>query len=746
NKVFVQGISRISDTWHAIKERQLTPIQLYLNGSDHKEAELDLPEFVEFFNNEEDIQEELNLELKHSTLENYFEDLEKFITENGLKIPTLTGEWRGSMYTQVTPACISTRMYLKQENFQSQMQLEKYSEPLSAIAKFMGGTYDTDMLWESWRWLIKNHPHDSICGCSIDRVHDDMETRFCWSQDVSKDMMYKALSQIALGINDKKILDKIKAKNQISIQKYITLIMFNPNLSPNSVESVAEELISINYNFDYRLFDEDGNEISDFIIEKIKDYRDLPQAQYLYKRFHGNYSVGKVSIFDNSKSIGYKTYMLCGVSKSSQKSEGSKTINNGYLTFEELPKKEFRGKNIIVTLNKNGSFNIKDLKSNKVFNNLNILEDMADDGDEYDYSPLKDEMPILSKDLNAKFRILDDNKLRSVIEIAIDFYVPKDLLNDGPRGALERKRNPDKIKLQIICELTIYSNQDVVRIKLKLNNQAKSHRLRALFPTGIQSNCSFADDHFMVMKRTIELPRDDGWYQDMQGLYHNDTWVDICNEEYGLAVFNKGLPEFEIVDRTKFGLEGNTIALTLFRSVGWMSKAGHLGRKSGTNGPNIPTPGAQCLRYFEFEYAVFPHEDSWEKGGVYEHAYSYCYPPVIFDKNQAQNFRVDILKDLPASCSIIGAENENIQLTSLKFSEPDLASKEGVIARFFNANTKEVDAKFYIHPEFKKVYKANLLEEVIEELNLINDKPDNQQKSLKIKMRPNEILTLLLTF
>ena len=87
NKVFVQGISRISDTWHAIKERQLTPIQLYLNGSDHKEAELDLPEFVEFFNNEEDIQEELNLELKHSTLENYFEDLEKLISRFSAKLP-----------------------------------------------------------------------------------------------------------------------------------------------------------------------------------------------------------------------------------------------------------------------------------------------------------------------------------------------------------------------------------------------------------------------------------------------------------------------------------------------------------------------------------------------------------------------------------------------------------------------------------------------------------------------------------
>mgnify|MGYP003499564324 CR=1 FL=1 len=34
----------------------------------------------------------------------------------------------------------------------------------------------------AWRELLRNQPHDSICGCSIDQVHDEMRTRFdrCW--------------------------------------------------------------------------------------------------------------------------------------------------------------------------------------------------------------------------------------------------------------------------------------------------------------------------------------------------------------------------------------------------------------------------------------------------------------------------------------------------------------------------------------------------------------------------------------
>ena len=30
----------------------------------------------------------------------------------------------------------------------------------------------------AWKHLLENHPHDSICGCSIDQVHQDMIYRF----------------------------------------------------------------------------------------------------------------------------------------------------------------------------------------------------------------------------------------------------------------------------------------------------------------------------------------------------------------------------------------------------------------------------------------------------------------------------------------------------------------------------------------------------------------------------------------
>ena len=48
-------------------------------------------------------------------------------------------------------------------------------EPLTVIT---GGHNHKDQLTYAWKVLLQNAPHDSICGCSVDEVHREMETRF----------------------------------------------------------------------------------------------------------------------------------------------------------------------------------------------------------------------------------------------------------------------------------------------------------------------------------------------------------------------------------------------------------------------------------------------------------------------------------------------------------------------------------------------------------------------------------------
>ena len=82
----------------------------------------------------------------------------------------------------------SARVYLKQMNQLGQAMLEKVAEPLAAFAHVLGvgKKYPHHLFTYAWKTLMQNHPHDSICGCSVDEVHREMVTRFEKSRHVAE--------------------------------------------------------------------------------------------------------------------------------------------------------------------------------------------------------------------------------------------------------------------------------------------------------------------------------------------------------------------------------------------------------------------------------------------------------------------------------------------------------------------------------------------------------------------------------
>ncbi|MFV1980144.1 MAG: alpha-mannosidase, partial [Rhodothermia bacterium] len=114
----------------------------------------------------------------HSNLIEFFDDLKASVDIETL--PTIVGEQRfGYRWAfNVTGGVYSSRIYLKQANARCQRMLEGYLERLDAIAASRGLTTQGPLLRLAWATLLQNHPHDSICGCSTDMVHREMETRF----------------------------------------------------------------------------------------------------------------------------------------------------------------------------------------------------------------------------------------------------------------------------------------------------------------------------------------------------------------------------------------------------------------------------------------------------------------------------------------------------------------------------------------------------------------------------------------
>jgi alpha-mannosidase len=93
-------------------------------------------------------------------------------------LPVYEGELVGSRLQNVLRGVNSARIYLKQANERAERRLLAV-ETLAALRTLRDGApYPAEDLRLLWRDLLRNHPHDSICGCSCDEVHRDMVVRY----------------------------------------------------------------------------------------------------------------------------------------------------------------------------------------------------------------------------------------------------------------------------------------------------------------------------------------------------------------------------------------------------------------------------------------------------------------------------------------------------------------------------------------------------------------------------------------
>lgn len=259
-------------------------------------------------------------------------------------------------------------------------------------------------------------------------------------------------------------------------------------------------------------------------------------------------------------------------------------ILNGYTVENSM---------IILSVNPNGSFNIKYKNTGRVFENLGVLEERADTGDEYNYSYPEFDSTITTSGTKAEISIIEKSRIRVVFRIKIAMELPEsDANNHIERSKVVRK-------LPIVTYLTLDADSPVVKCRTVVRNTVKDHIMRVLFPTDIKTDHSYAGSPFDITKRPIHIEDYDesSIPEDVRKvivgareakpntIFLNREFVDLNDGDFGLAVLSKGLPEYQVIDGD------NKIALTLFRSVGWVAK--DINSRIGDTGPMIYTPVAR---------------------------------------------------------------------------------------------------------------------------------------------------------
>ena len=120
---------------------------------------------------------------------------ENFSTVKG----ELTSQETDGRWTLANTA--SSWIGLKQDNRAGETALERKAEPAAAMAQVFGKTYPEDQMTYSWKKLMQNHPHDSICGCSVDEVNEEMKTRFAKSRQVADAIYEESVEYLTNKVN-----------------------------------------------------------------------------------------------------------------------------------------------------------------------------------------------------------------------------------------------------------------------------------------------------------------------------------------------------------------------------------------------------------------------------------------------------------------------------------------------------------------------------------------------------------------
>jgi mannosylglycerate hydrolase len=271
---------------------------------------------------------------------------------------------------------------------------------------------------------------------------------------------------------------------------------------------------------------------------------------------------------------------------------------------------------------------------------LGRLVDDGDGGDTYNYSPPAADRTIDRPDA-TRITTLESGPLRARVRIDADYTWPAHAIGDL-RSC--RARSEETVAVTVSTTLELRAGEPFLRVAHELDNRARDHRLRAHFPLPAPVAGSDAECAFTVVHRG--LTAEGGAHEDGLPTFPSRRFVDASDGAAGLALAHDGLLEYEIVD------SGREIALTLLRSVGYLSRSEPALRPNPA-GPTVPVAGAQLPGAQRADYAVLLHHGDWRAADVYGAADAFLVP---FERARATGAPAPTRAATGAALRVEGAE------------------------------------------------------------------------------------------
>jgi len=238
----------------------------------------------------------------------------------------------------------------------------------------------------------------------------------------------------------------------------------------------------------------------------------------------------------------------------------------------------------------------------------------------------------------------------------------------------------------------------------------------------MHTDVHFVETAFDVTKRPIDIGDTSQWVQDDTGQRPQQSFVDVTDGTRGLAVFNRGLPEYTVLDDAK-----RTIALTLLRCVGQLQQPEFPAHRFERDRLclTLPTPDAQCPGENVAEYALFPHAGTTRGGHVLRQARNYTVPLRAFLCPAGTAADTDWYLSL---------DSPHLDVSALKKSERG----EYLAVRLFNPFATKTSCILRSRLSVAKAYEARLDE------SILGPVPVRTRHFVHLTLKPKQVRTILL--
>ncbi|HHT1294284.1 mannosylglycerate hydrolase [Enterobacter hormaechei] len=598
-----------------------------------------------------------------------FEEVFDHIDAHRDELATLKGEFIDGKYMRVHRTIGSTRMDIKIAHARIENKIVNVLEPLATLAWTLGFEYHHGLLEKMWKEILKNHAHDSIGCCCSDKVHREVMSRFELAEDMADNLTCFYM---------RKIVDNMPQSEEDK------LVMFN--LTPWPREEVINTTIRLRAS-QFRLLDDRGNEIPYCLRSAREIDPGLIDRQIVHYGNYDPFMEFDIQLNQILPSMGYRTLYI------------EPHVAGKLLAAEKTSEALLENAFWEITLNDDGTLRLLDKASGLIYDRALEIEESSDDGDEYDYSPSREEWRLTSAQGEHEVEVIHEAwQSRAVIRHRM--AVPADLA--------ERSARQQTGTLEAELTVTLSHNSRRIDVEARLGNHADDHRVRVLIPTPFTTDTVLADTQFSSLTRPVQDEamanwQEEGWKEAPLPVWNLLNYAVLQERRNGMALFTEGLREFEVT-----GERQKTFALTLLRGVGVLGKEDLLLRPGRPSGIKMPVPDSQMRGQLTCRFSLFSFNGTPVSAGVAQQAKSWLTPALCYNKIPWDAMKLNRASfTTPCSYSLLTLAPNGCVLSALKKAE----DRDEMILRLYNpSETRSGDVTLSVNREVQACCETDMNE------------------------------------